>query len=438
MTTRRHFRLVLLATAIHAAIAGLAASPLFFVPNVATAQRVFGGSNGEANLFEDVRAYHEYASRTLGGEIPYRDFVVEYPIGALPLFLAPRWVAAGPIAYRWAFAAEMLMCDAAIVYWVARRGERTIGAGRAVLWYSLCLGSLGALPIARFDLAAALTAFAAALAWESGRSGIGGVLAGLGGLTKLFPLVVAGPGLVRGRLRGGVHVGLTIAIGASIWVAIGGAGVGRSLRYHAGRGLEIESLYAGVVMIVAKAAGWVMRADFNHSSVELIAPGARGAAALAPILQLASLAWIIGTMFRRERRPRVPRVVLDPCSGDRGEHCTSTTRGTRDGHSETNSPSTNDGVVNAAGACVLAFALFGKVLSPQYILWILPFVATLDGRPGRWARPLLLVAGVLTTLVYFWAGVGLLNFHPLAIAILNARNLLLIAIFALMVRAVDA
>ena len=83
---------------------------------------------------------------------------------------------------------------------------------------------------------------------------------------------------------------------------------------------------------------------------------------------------------------------------------------------------------------MLAFALLGKVLSPQYLLWILPFVATLDGREGRWARPLLLAAGVLTTLVYFWAGVGLMNFHPLAIAILNARNLLLVAIFALMVR----
>ena len=438
MTTRRRLLLVLFATTIHAAIAGLAASPLFFVPNVATAQRVFGGSNGEANLFEDVRAYREYASRTLGGEIPYRDFVVEYPIGALPLFLAPRLVAAGPIAYRWAFAIEMILCDAAIGYLIARRGERTIGAGRAVLWYSLCLGSLGALPIARFDLAAALMAFAAALAWESGRGGIGGVLAGLGGLTKLFPLVVAGPGLVKGRLRGCVSVGLTIAIGVSIWVAIGGAGVGRSLRYHAGRGLEIESLYAGVLMIVAKAAGWALRQDFNHSSVELIAPGARFAAALAPFVQLASLAWIVGILFRQAFRPRVPPVALDPCFPGAVARCSSRICGTRDEPPGGVPLLANDLTVHGAGACVLAFALFGKVFSPQYLLWILPFVATLDGREGRWARPMLLAAGVLTTLVYFWAGVGLLNFHPLAIAILNARNLLLVAIFALMVRAVDS
>ena len=44
-------------------------------------------------------------------------------------------------------------------------------------------------------------------------------------------------------------------------------------------------------------------------------------------------------------------------------------------------------------------------------------------------------ACLMTTLVYFWSGVGLLNFHPLAIAILNARNLTLVAIFVLILGA---
>jgi Glycosyltransferase family 87 len=396
MDTKRRLLLIVAATAIHAAVAGVAVSPLFFVPNVATAQRVFGGSNGEKNLFEDVRAYHEYASRTLGGEIPYRDFAVEYPIGALPFFLMPRLVAAGPIAYRWAFAIEMLLCDAMLVALIAARGERTIGAVRAVAWYSVCLGSLAALPIARFDLAAALLAFGAALAWESGREGLGGVLAGFGGLTKLFPLTVAGPAIVGGRWRGLLAAMVTMALGAAIWLAIGGSGVVRAMRYHSGRGLEIESLYAGVLMILAKASGWAMSQDFNHSSVELIAPGARLAAAVAPIVQLTSIAIII-LATRRQRSGR-------------------------------------ERFVTSAGACVLAFALFGKVLSPQYMLWILPFVVTMDDRAGRWARPILVFACLMTTLVYFWSGVGLLNFHPLAIAILNARNGVLVAIFVIMIR----
>ena len=447
----RRLVLVLGVTAIHAAIAGLAVSPLFFMPSVATARHVFGGSNGEKALFEDVRAYHEYASRTLNGEIPYRHFDVEYPIGALPLFLLPRLFVSGEITYRWAFAAEMLLFDAALVWLVAKQGERTVGAGRAVFWYSLGLALLGAIPIARFDLAATFLAFAAMMALNSKRSGLGGVLAGIGGLVKLFPVVVAAPNSVAWPLR---KVGLaiptrelspsqttdgsaspalpgrsitallvTFSIGASIWFLIGGPGVMRSIRYHGERGLEIESLYAGGLIVMAKILRWPLAHQFNHSSVELIAPYAAIAAKLAPILQLIAIAWVLRPAFKAapSSPSPVPLVVPDQCSSAIIQgYWSGTTSDTRE--------------ITRAAACILAFALFGKVLSPQYLLWMLPFVAALEGRTGRIGRPLLMLACGLTTLLYFWAGVGLLQFHPLAVAILNIRNLLLLALFVILTR----
>jgi len=393
--------IVLGVTMLHALIAGLAASPLFFVPNVATAQRVFGGSNGAANLFEDVRAYRDYGVRTLGGEVPYRDFLVEYPIGALPLFIAPAVGAPGPIAYRWAFAAEMMLFDALLVWLVMKRGARTIGVGRSLLWYTLMVAVLGALPIARFDLAASALAFASAMAWETGRGGLGGVLAGLGGLAKVYPLVVAGPGWIadRGhRMRGFLAVVFTVAIGLAIWMAIGGSGVSRSLQYHSGRGLENECTYAGVLIAVGRSLGRPVSQDFNHSSVELIATGAGAAAKIAPLAQVAAMGLVLALLARG--RPSGRRTMA------------------------------------ASGACILAFTVFGKVLSPQYLLWIIPFAAVLEGRSGRWARPIVLAACVFTTLVYFWAGVGLIRYHPLAVAILNARNALLLAALAVFVNEV--
>ena len=384
---------VLLVTAIHAAVAALAASPAFFYLNVGTARRVFGGSNGEASLFEDVRAYHEYATKIVNGEVPYRDFAVEYPIGALPFFLIPRLVASSLGAYRWAFAVEMIAIDAWLSWMVAERSERTVGRKRGLAWYTVGLASLGALPIARFDLAPAALAFAAAMAWGKGKGGLGGVTAGIGGLVKLFPIVVAAPAWFRGSRRGVLAMIGIVIVGAGAWAGLGGAGTFRSLRYHSGRGLEIESLYAGVLMMLARPMGISLAHDFNHSSVELIAPGAKGFAAVAPAIQIAA---IFG--------------VLVACQKGGQE-----------------------GVPRSAGACVLGFALFGKVLSPQYLLWILPFVASLDGRGGRWGRPLFVAAGILTSLIYFWAGVGLLEFHPLAVAILNARNALLVAMFVTMI-----
>lgn len=403
--------LVLALTIAHAAIAGVAASPVFYKPCIATAQRVFGGSNGPANLYEDVRAYADYGTRTLGGDVPYDDFLVEYPIGALPLFVAPAVFAKQTMSYRWAFAAEMMLFDAILIWLVIVRASKTNDVARSLLWYTLMLATLGALPIARFDLAATAMTFGAAMAWEAGRSGLGGVLAATGGLAKVFPLVVAGPGILSDRglvrtlfvrdkgephgsgMRGLIGIIATIAIGTIAWFAIGGSGVGRSLGYHSGRGLEIESLYAGILIPISRVLGWPVTHDFNHSSVELIVAGASLSAKLSPFLQLAAMGLAMLLFVRGGAR--------------------------------------KDVVVAASGACVLAFAVFAKVLSPQYLVWIIPFAATWEGRAGRLVRPITLAACVLTTLLYFWAGVGLVNLHPIAVTILNARNGLLLVMFAI-------
>ena len=40
--------------------------------------------------FRDLHLYRQYGDALLdGGRIPYRDFFVEYPPGAIPLFAAP-------------------------------------------------------------------------------------------------------------------------------------------------------------------------------------------------------------------------------------------------------------------------------------------------------------------------------------------------------------
>src|SRR5215208_931259 len=36
----------------------------------------------------DIQEYFDYAHRTFEGQVPYRDFILEYPPGALPVLLA--------------------------------------------------------------------------------------------------------------------------------------------------------------------------------------------------------------------------------------------------------------------------------------------------------------------------------------------------------------
>jgi len=381
-------RLTLAAVAIHAAAWYFFCSPIFFYAIVGTATRVFGGAVGERGVFDDVDIYYRYASRIVGGEVPYRGFAVEYPPLALPLFVLPRLAAGSPGPYRWAFGVEMLAVDAAIVWLVA--GRSPIGGLGRVGWYSAFLVALGPLPISRFDLAPTLLAFGSALLIGEGRAGLGGMVAGLGALAKVFPGAVVAASI--GRWRSVASLLSTAIVGAGAWLAVGGAGVGSALRYHAGRGLEIGTIYSGVLMVSAKLRGRPLASDFNHTSHELIAPGAASAASMAIGVQLAAILLVA----LRARRP--------------GAH-----------------------PLRLAGAAVIGFAVFGKVLSPQYVIWGLPFVAAVGGRRSR---ILALACCVATTMVYPWAGVGLSTFQPLAVAILNVRNALLLGLFASMVRKV--
>ena len=55
-------------------------------------------------------------------------------------------------------------------------------------------------------------------------------------------------------------------------------------------------------------------------------------------------------------------------------------------------------LVRTCAACICAFIAFGKVLSPQYLVWLLPLVPLVRGRRGVVAGALLVVSMLLTQL----------------------------------------
>jgi hypothetical protein len=88
--------------------------------------------------------------------------------------------------------------------------------------------------------------------------------------------------------------------------------------------------------------------------------------------------------------------------------------------------------VRYAGAAILAFVITGKVLSPQYMTWLLPFAVVLEGDVGRRSRWLLFLACLCTTLIYPWGALALiLNSNLGGILILNYRNGLLLGLLFL-------
>ena len=350
------------------------------------------------------RYYYDYASQALAGKVPYRDFAIEYPVLSYPLFLIPRLLVSDFESYRFAFEAEMFLFDVAAIVLIARHGgekEEVRTVARRLGWYTLYCFLLAPLVIGRFELAPMVLAFAAAQWWFSGWAILGGITAGLGTLMKIFPGVVAAPALVweaarlrTTRARGMKALLATLAAGVACWFLLGGRRVLESICYHAGRGLEIESLFGGALFL----AGTISRSKtpwvFDHNAYHLSSEwGARLAFLTFPVQATALL--VVMWAFRQ--------------SGMADD-------------------------LRFSAAAVLAFIVFGKVLSPQYMIWLFPFMAVLGGRTGSVARKIFLMVCVTTAMIYPGPGFSMVLDHQAgAMLLLNLRNGLLLWLLAMLI-----
>ncbi|MBW3592562.1 MAG: hypothetical protein KY396_02615, partial [Actinobacteria bacterium] len=92
-------------------------------------------------------------------------------------------------------------------------------------------------------------------------------------------------------------------------------------------------------------------------------------------------------------------------------------------------------LVAASAAAVVAFVAWGKVLSPQFLVWLVPLVPLVGGGAGLTAGALLAAALVVTQLWFpfrYWDVVAL---EPAAWLVLG-RNALLVALFAVLLAAI--
>ena len=387
------------------ALAGAAAGLQGLIALVTNSFRIFFGAFGPYSVTGMVEIFFDYAGRPMHGQVPYRDYLVEYPILGFLLFLIPRLFVSSFSGYRIAFGVQLLLFNAAAVFLLARRIAEEEGIAvvpSRLAWYTAFFASLCPLLMGPYDLAPMAVAFAAAHTWFLRRNALGGFLAGVGVLLKIFPGAVAAPALVweiahlrESRGRGILTFLGTVAVGVSFWLWLGGRRVANSVLYHAERGLEVGSLYAGILALIGKVTGERVTWVYNHKAVHL---GPGWGDHLARFVLPIQLAAILFVMWQYRRS------------------------GMRDG-------------VRYAGAAVLAFMVFGKVLSAQFLIWLIPFVAVLPGETGRRARWIYLLACIATTLFYPIIGLKLLVDHNNlgAILLLNYRNALLVGLYFLLV-----
>jgi MFS family permease len=95
-------------------------------------------------------------------------------------------------------------------------------------------------------------------------------------------------------------------------------------------------------------------------------------------------------------------------------------------------------LVLASLAAVAAFAALGKVLSPQYLLWLVPLGALAYAWRLHALAAAVALAAVLTQVEFPARYFDVVDREPFAIAVVALRNLVLLAAVALAVRALHA
>ena len=91
-------------------------------------------------------------------------------------------------------------------------------------------------------------------------------------------------------------------------------------------------------------------------------------------------------------------------------------------------PATPERLVRWSAASLAAFIAFDKVLSPQFLIWLLPLVPLVAGRRGLVASGLLALALLLTQVWFPIRYFDLVHFDEFPSWVLLARDLVLVAL----------
>ena len=269
-----------------------------------------------------------------GGRLPYLDDCVasndncdEYPVLTMYLMRAAGWLAADDASrFFWVNAFLLSICAAVAA------GCLYVMDPRRALWFALA-PTLAVQAFVNWDLLAVALAVAATLAFFRRRDGWAGVLIGLGAAAKLMPAVLLIP-FAAARLRGRQpdRAILLWWSAAATWVAVnlpfavGGLdGWWEFFRFNGARPADWDS-------------GWYL---LRHLGLRP-PTGVINVASVVLLVTAVAVVW----WAKRRREPEFPRWQL-------------------------------------ILPILVAFLLVGKVYSPQFSLWLLPWLVLVLPGPRR-------------------------------------------------------
>ncbi|MFF4561088.1 glycosyltransferase family 87 protein [Streptomyces sp. NPDC001435] len=280
------------------------------------------------------RLYFHWYETLSHGSFPAHDTLWQYPPGAGAVLLSPGLLP--DLTYFQAFVVLTLAADALVTAALARAGTRP---GRSLLGAALWIGGLPLLlhlPLARYDVQVTALAVLSLLTMSRSTRACG-AFAALGALVKVWPALVL-LGTPRGPatrsawtwagVTGAASLGLFVVSFNNPWAF---------LRQQGNRGVQIESL-GGTALSLARHAGWPGRARYQYGAIELVGPYVSAVATASLALTAAAFALLL--LWRVRARHWTEATPFD-----------------------------------AALCAVLLFTVTSRVISPQYMIWLVGLAA---------------------------------------------------------------
>jgi len=323
-------------------------------------------------LFGDAREFENWGNWMTSHLVPYRDFNVEYPPASLPMFAIPVYlrVLFGHYNtwYFW-FRLELLALALLLLLAIAWALDG-LRASRRHAYAALCIAGvtpalLGPIALFHYDYWPALLATAAVAALVARRGVLACALAALGAAAKVYPIVLVPLALFElwraGRWRallgglGAAAAVLLVVVGP--FAVIAPHGLGWAIHRESSRPLDLESTGASILAAVHELFGFHLHVVAAAASHGLAGSWPDALSTASGFLTVAAL---LGVYCLYLRGPR-----------------------------------TSNDLVTASATAVTAYIVFGRVLSPQYVLWLVPLVPLIGGRRGLRAAALLVaIVGV--------------------------------------------
>lgn len=358
----------------------------------------------------DVILYFDQASRGWSGLKAYTDFFFPYPPLSLLLLYLPMFGDPGNFwEYRNFFNKEMFIVDIAVfltlAYFIRYRLKFAARREFAVLTtYSLLGLFVGHLIYDRIDLG--VVWFTLAVVMSSTRVLWLALFSNLGILFKFIPALPAGFLFFdrEKKWQKTLLHGLALFVPALgvIWAVelISNPGILKYLFEHGARGIQVESIWATPWMLAHTFFGWTgggVETNFGAQHLGQIPEWYVGLSKGSGLAVMGGLAWKVWRMPARRDAAFASQLVL---------------------------------------TVLLVFLSTQRVLSPQFMIWLLPWAAiVMTDRSSSWMKRGLLGAVFALTYIGFDLGYWeFVRFNPFFVSVVALRNVVLVAVTVITVR----